>query len=1153
MPTPEKSYSLAGKLYFSSSGWLLLHVPNDIGTGAFKALHEPGIELPISESEGRYNAHISVMRAEEVEQIGGSDKITERGKDFNYSLGHIREFEPKGWSEMERCWAIDVHSPDLEKLRKSYGLSPIPSDGKIPFHITVAVRRRKVLGNNDVTKVPLAVEGDKPTPVAKFNDKHGPQLLKLSGVVGEAVKRAVYKQADFMDAAQALAEPAVRRWVESKGMKLGPFIPHGSINDVWEEQRFNDIKTKVMREAALADPSPVKILRGLHSMFGGEWNQDKEQQAEQLHKGWANIAPYFMRLAPGFWDAVHGSTGSVASLAAAIADTHRYEGMTAEQAVEQAKAIFKDMYSDPMKHRGFSAKQLGEIYREGARRGLISRNAPPEKVVTELAPLAGAASAVRDSAQQTGIDPNDTVSIFNQLDKITPAYAGKPWEEIESRIRMNKHVARQGGLFAGAMNRTGLTVQPGPGMASMQELEQQNQELMDRASKSRVMDMVGATERLGRAELFKPGTPAAQFREKVQAGQVPNLSDGEWRQMMADSGVDIGVATQALNHSSANQLEATPENLAAIRASQHAIDGQRFEDEANRMHPGNDPASKLQRDIKLDQFATRYGYKGWGNYQQLHGQAANNIQGTLADARARGQVEGNMAHMGWKGPAERVIDEVKGPAPTASGMGSAFLGAVPEPTAGVSATPKELEPLKPLDSTIKGAAVRGIPDRNDYGDLSQLQPEQIIDLFQQRHIAARAKLHRDIRLGTPQTGLYSWATKGEGLPEPGDKQFMAQQPVHSHGYGGFSGTIGQGYGKGEVRSERKSRILITAATPTKIEFTTADTGTPERFVLFKPEKWKTRDWLMINNTPTKPPEYDKPHYKVIPAEQVESAIEQMQAGDSVSAKLDGANSIVKLLRNNVEVMSYRTSKKNNRPIVHTEKVFGTRPKVEYPKHLEGSVLRGELMAQDAEGKMLPPSTLGGILNSGIERSLQTQQRTNTELRDILFDIQQYGKDYVDPDVVPYQERRKMMEEILPYLPEGKFQIMEQATTPATGKDLWNQIQSGTHPLTHEGVVFTPATGDRTKSKIYDEHDVYVTGTFPGKGKYQGRGVGGFNYALEPEGQPVGEVGSGLSDELREQMWKSPDDYIGRIARIRAQDQHPSGAYRMPSLIALHEG
>jgi hypothetical protein len=148
--TPNLSYGLKGRLYLSQSGWLLLSVPNALGRGAFQALNVPGAEMPLQENTGQYNAHISVMRPDEIQAFGGPDKIRERGKEFSFTLGPVREVNPEGWDEMERCWFIEVRSPDLEKLRKAYGLSALPKNDKYDFHITFAVRRKGVTRNNDV-------------------------------------------------------------------------------------------------------------------------------------------------------------------------------------------------------------------------------------------------------------------------------------------------------------------------------------------------------------------------------------------------------------------------------------------------------------------------------------------------------------------------------------------------------------------------------------------------------------------------------------------------------------------------------------------------------------------------------------------------------------------------------------------------------------------------------------------------------------------------------------------------------------------------------------------------------------------------------------------------------------------------------------------
>lgn len=151
------SHYLAGRLYVSKSGWLLLSVPNALVRGVFDAMNTPGAELPLAGTMNvpdvkpdLLNAHISVMTAEEVDQIG-KDKINERGHTFHYALGPVKEIAPKNIDGISRVWAIHVASPELAALRKSYGLSALPN-GDHQFHITVAVRRAKVLGNNNVSK-----------------------------------------------------------------------------------------------------------------------------------------------------------------------------------------------------------------------------------------------------------------------------------------------------------------------------------------------------------------------------------------------------------------------------------------------------------------------------------------------------------------------------------------------------------------------------------------------------------------------------------------------------------------------------------------------------------------------------------------------------------------------------------------------------------------------------------------------------------------------------------------------------------------------------------------------------------------------------------------------------------------------------------------
>ena len=155
--TSNPVYALSGEFYFSRRGYGLIRVPSDLGKALFAAMDIPGIEPPpVSPGNLTYQHHITVMSADEVNLLGGPSKINERAKRFRYQLGPICTAVPLGWREMSRVWFVQVQSPDLMQLRRTYGLSSYPMDPEskiqIGFHITIAVRRRNVLYQNDVAK-----------------------------------------------------------------------------------------------------------------------------------------------------------------------------------------------------------------------------------------------------------------------------------------------------------------------------------------------------------------------------------------------------------------------------------------------------------------------------------------------------------------------------------------------------------------------------------------------------------------------------------------------------------------------------------------------------------------------------------------------------------------------------------------------------------------------------------------------------------------------------------------------------------------------------------------------------------------------------------------------------------------------------------------
>lgn len=135
------TYSLAGRLQLSD-GWLVLTVPASLIRGAFDALHEPGAALP-----ERFS--LPIMSPQELDRLGGAAKVTERGHQFSYALGPTVAHEPG--NGISRVVSIRIFSPELKKLRQSYGLTPYLKGTS--FALPIAVRKTGVLGQNELSKL----------------------------------------------------------------------------------------------------------------------------------------------------------------------------------------------------------------------------------------------------------------------------------------------------------------------------------------------------------------------------------------------------------------------------------------------------------------------------------------------------------------------------------------------------------------------------------------------------------------------------------------------------------------------------------------------------------------------------------------------------------------------------------------------------------------------------------------------------------------------------------------------------------------------------------------------------------------------------------------------------------------------------------------
>jgi hypothetical protein len=261
------------------------------------------------------------------------------------------------------------------------------------------------------------------------------------------------------------------------------------------------------------------------------------------------------------------------------------------------------------------------------------------------------------------------------------------------------------------------------------------------------------------------------------------------------------------------------------------------------------------------------------------------------------------------------------------------------------------------------------------------------------------------------------------------------------------------------------------------------------------------------------------------------------------AKLSGASGVLRFGPKGVDILSYRRSRVDGRPIIHTQRILGG-SRVAVPEELQGTLARGEIYGEDAEGRAIGEQDVSALLNSSLANALRRQEQDKVRLRVALFDVLGHQGDHA---------ARKAVLARLAALDPAHFTLPDSAGTPEAIRELAGRIAGGRHPQTSEGLVLWPkAGGDPLKAKIKRDDDVYVRTIEEGRNRLAGLGAGGFGYSFDPDGPVAGYVGSGLDDALRRDMLSSPGDYIGRVAKVRAPRRTASGALFQPVFLAMHE-
>jgi len=465
-----------------------------------------------------------------------------------------------------------------------------------------------------------------------------------------------------------------------------------------------------------------------------------------------------------------------------------------------------------------------------------------------------------------------------------------------------------------------------------------------------------------------------------------------------------------------------------------------------------------------------------------------------------------------------------------------------------------LRKLAAIALPAKGEFAPGIPSQRKILPVPRVgstRPEAW-GMALQEHAARRAGAHIDLRLVDKSGRAHSWVIPKGSLPKPGEKIGVLPQPTHTREYAERKGkfTIPAGYGAGEVRSGGLKPVEVVRSEPGRLLRFNVYGGKKEgnqEFALVTTPKGQ----LLHNISATAESGVrgiggheipsSKPKYR----EREVSAVSFDDEREVHQAKVDGAHVTFHLRAGKpVKIFSHRPTERATGVLEHSHKLPRFR-ELTAPPGLAGTVLRGELYGEKG-GRAIPAEQTGGLLNASVWKSRERQKQLGAKLKPVIFDVVRYqGRDV---EGQPYEQKLKILEEVQRKVP--RLKMPPTARTSREKEALLARIQAGKEPITREGIVSWNLDSPRpTKAKFRPDVDAEVVGVTPGRGKHEGR-IGALQVRL-PGRSAVTNVGTGLSDRLREQISRDPKAYVGRVAKVRTQQVFKSGKLRAPSFGGFH--
>jgi len=198
---------------------------------------------------------------------------------------------------------------------------------------------------------------------------------------------------------------------------------------------------------------------------------------------------------------------------------------------------------------------------------------------------------------------------------------------------------------------------------------------------------------------------------------------------------------------------------------------------------------------------------------------------------------------------------------------------------------------------------------------------------------------------------------------------------------------------------------------------------------------------------------------------------------------------------------------------------------------------------------------GEVTSGSFKETSSSIRRKSVQATDAVFTV--FDGFFMGSECGQYITRRTRVEKWVLSMHSDKVQMSLMTTAQNEEEVLDLYAQSRIHG--HEGIIvkdlLAPYEYKRSyawmKIKGYESADLKIVHVEEGTGKHAGR-MGAVHVSLGiGEGRCV-SVGTGFSDQLREDIWNNRVDMIGRIIEVGYHEKTPDGSLRHPRFIRFRD-